>query len=192
MSQLLTFFFVDVIFQVVCPAGKTGRGGNAVCQKCVAGRFQNIERSTSCKSCPTGWSNSNNTGSVSCIPCATGKFSSEAASISCTDCPTGFLQDKPRQSMCKVVAPGKVVADGGGASIDVPLGSKILCDANTGVCSSFQPCDAGTYGEEPPSQQCRNCPAGWTSTNGATTCAVCDKGKYSDGNGGIPCVECKF
>ena len=154
----------------ICRRGSTCQGANSPKTPCEQGTY------------------TNNTGSVNCVPCAPGKYASGTGSTSCNNCPTGWLQDLPQQPRCKLVGAGKVVADGGGASIDVPLGSKIVCDAK-GACSGFQPCGVGTFGEDPPSRQCLHCPAGWTSTNGATTCAVCDKGKYSD-EGGVACKEC--
>ena len=89
-------------------------------------------------------------------------------------------------------SPLQHVADGGSASITVPLGSKICsvkppCECDK--CASFEACKEGTRGEDPPSNQCVKCQAGQSSSKAATSCVACDKGKFSSDGGG-PCEEC--
>jgi hypothetical protein len=70
------------------------------------------------------------------------------------------------------VEAGQVVAEGGSASIQVPLGSKI-CGESSGCTDEkapFEACMPGTYGKEPPTTQCYDCEAGESSSQGATKC----------------------
>ena len=160
--------------QSICQRGSTCQGANKPPRQCPTGTY------------------TNSTGSVSCIPCSPGKFAYTTGNVECTNCPSGYLQDKPAQAECVQVEPGQVVADGGSASISVPLGSKICsvdppCECDK--CASFEACKEGTKGEEPPSRQCITCEAGKSSSKAATSCVACDKGKFSaDGEG--PCEEC--
>ena len=45
-------------------------------------------------------------------------------------------------------------------------------------------------GTLPPSSNCTNCPAGSTSTQGATGCQLCEMGKYSQSSGSPSCTLC--
>ena len=74
---------------------------------------------------------------------------------------------------------------GSSSSVVVPLGSKIDASAPSG----FTACLAGTKGDDPPNQQCSNCPAGTSSTKGATECQSCDKGKFNN-KPGSACQNC--
>jgi hypothetical protein len=110
-------------------------------------------------------------GSASCFSCSPGKFAPVPNSSKCEDCPRGYLQDQPKKSFCDKVKAGQVVAEGGSASIQVPLGSKI-CDDNSGCNSNslFEACAAGKYGNLTPTNQCYDCEAGKSSSQGATNC----------------------
>mgnify|MGYP001436401976 CR=1 FL=1 len=205
-----------------CGVGRFQRSpGNTTCEECpngwgndeagasscnsvppgsftVLGQQSKCQRGSTCqganeppRQCPTG-TYTNSTGSVSCIPCSPGKFAYSTGNVKCTNCPSGYLQDKPAQAECVQVEPGQVVADGGSASISVPLGSKICsvdppCECDK--CASFEACKEGTKGEDPPSRQCVTCEAGKSSSKAATSCVACDKGKFS-ADGGGPCKEC--
>ena len=172
-----------------CPAGYiTPSSGSTSCQACPAGSFlkangqgflqSTCQRGFTCagidsppQQCSKG-TYTNSTGSVSCIPCSPGKFASSLGSLKCELCPRGYLQDQPESSFCDKVKAGQVVAKGGSASIQVPLGSKI-CDDNS-VCTDeeapFEACMAGTYGKVPPTTLCYDCEAGESSSQGATQC----------------------
>jgi hypothetical protein len=109
---------------------------------------------------------------VSCIPCSPGTFASSPGSLTCEDCPAGFLQREPKQARCEKVEDGKVVAEGGSASIQVPAGSKI-CGDNSGCTDKeapFEACTTGFYGKVPPTKQCLECPVGFSSSKAATEC----------------------
>jgi hypothetical protein len=110
---------------------------------------------------------------VSCIPCSPGSFASSPGSLKCKNCPAGWLQSEPMKSCCEKVEAGKVVAEGGSASIQFPVGSKI-CDEQGDGCEStapFEACMAGTHGKKPtPTNQCYDCEAGKSSSPGATEC----------------------
>ena len=93
-------------------------------------------------------------------------------SLKCNDCPSGWLQRLAEQPSCYSVEAGQVVAEGGSASIRVPLGSKI-CGESSGCTDEkapFEACMSGTYGKEPPTTQCYDCEAGESSSQGATKC----------------------
>ena len=45
-------------------------------------------------------------------------------------------------------------------------------------------------GTLPPSSNCSKCPAGSTSTQGATGCQLCEMGKYSQLSGSRSCTLC--
>ena len=121
--------------------------------------------------CPAG-TYTNSTGSVSCVPCSPGSFASLPGSLTCDDCPTGWLQSEPKKSVCEKVEDGKVVAEGGSASIQVPAGSKICDDDSdcTDEKAPFEACTTGFYGKDPPTNQCLECPVGYSSSKAATEC----------------------
>ena len=150
-------FFTVNGAQSTCQRGFTCAGINSPPQQCSKGTY------------------TNSTGSVSCIPCSPGKFASSLGSLKCEFCPRGYLQDQPKKSFCDKVKAGQVVAEGGSASIQVPLGSKI-CDEQGDSCQSdapFEACAAGKYGVAPtPTTECYNCKAGESSSQGATRCQV--------------------
>ena len=205
--------------QVECSAGKYGTGGNATCQNCDVGQFQDAPGSTTCRGCPSGWANKNNgssscnavpagfytsqgkqskcergftcagadkspepcpngtytnsTGSVSCIPCSPGTFASSPGSLKCKNCPAGWLQSEPMKSFCEKVARGNVVAKGRSVSIQVPLGSRIICvDGSncTDATNLFEACGPGTHGQDPPSNTCLECSIGYSSSKAAIVC----------------------
>ena len=145
--------------------------GQIECSPCVKGTFANTTLLDQCYDCPKGYF-MEYPGSASCFSCSPGKFAPVPNSSKCEDCPRGYLQDQPKKSFCDKVKAGQVVAEGGSASIQVPLGSKI-CDDNSGCNdnSQFEACAAGTYGEKPtPTNQCYDCEAGKSSSQGATNC----------------------
>ena len=148
-------FFTVNGAQSTCQRGFTCAGINSPPQQCSKGTY------------------TNSTGSVSCIPCSPGKFASSLGSLKCEFCPRGYLQDQPKKSFCDKVKAGQVVAEGGSASIQVPLGSKI-CDEQGDRCETtapFEACAAGKYGVAPiPTNRCYDCEAGKSSYQGSTKC----------------------
>jgi len=85
------------------------------------------------------------------------------------------------------------VADGGGAEVVVPLGSKICntvtCNCGTD-CRPFDMCKAGTKGSIPANESCILCPQGYSSVKASTKCDVCAKGKYNN-IAGTTCTSCE-
>ena len=149
-------------------------GGKIECKLCGTGTFANKTSLEQCYDCPKGYY-VNDLGSASCFSCSPGKFTSSLGSLKCEPCPRGYLQDQPKKSFCDKVKPGKVVAEGGSASIQVPFGYKI-CDEQGDSCETtapFEACAQGKYGKAPtPTNQCYDCEAGKSSSQGATRCQV--------------------
>ena len=173
-----------------CSPGKyNSEKSQTGCKSCSKGRYRNADdASTLCKSCINGTYQDREMQAL-CIPCSPGRHSSNDGSVVCEECPAGQFQDLPQQSKCRNVQNGSIVADGGSAAIEVPLGSKIICNQTTKKCSTFLACEAGTFGKNPATEQCMLCPAGWSSTKASILCNPCSKGKYSD-ELGIACKEC--
>ena len=175
-----------------CAKGQSQEEGKGTkCNPCGVGTFANKTSLKQCYDCPQGYY-MNDLGSASCFSCSPGKFASFLGSLKCESCPRGYLQDQPKKSFCDKVKAGQVVAKGGSASIQVPLGSKI-CDEQGDSCETtapFEACAAGKYGKEPtPTNQCYNCQAGKSSSRGAIKCQACDKGKFNPVTGQT-CSEC--
>ena len=152
------------------------------CTSCGAGKYgdkqkQSLE-TTACQSCPQGkYSSAKGVSDISsCNDCSPGKYGTGSGATSselgCTSCPEGWFQDSPGKTACVKVEQGKVVAKGGGASIQVPLGSKI-CGNGIGCTDKeapFEACTTGFYGKDPPTYQCLECPAGFSSSKAAIEC----------------------
>ena len=155
-----------------CARGQSQeQGGKTTCSPCDVGTFANVTLLEQCYDCPKGYY-VEYPGSASCFSCSPGKFAPVAKSLKCKDCPSGYLQRLAEQSLCYSVEAGQVVAEGGSASIQVPLGSKI-CDEQGDSCETtapFEACMPGTYGKDPPTTQCYDCEAGKSSTQGAIKC----------------------
>ena len=174
-----------------CARGQSQEhGGKTACSPCDVGTFANVTLLEQCYDCPKGYY-VEYPGSASCFSCSPGKFAPAAKSLKCDDCPSGRLQRFAEQSLCYSVEAGQVVAEGGSASIQVPLGSKICSDSSgcTDEKAPFEACMPGTYGYEPATTLCQTCPAGWSSVKAAAACQPCDKGRYNPTNGGL-CEEC--
>ena len=167
-----------------CSSGSSSEAGSTKCQPVPPGSYswngkvRQCERGFFCtgldsnqSACEAG-RYSSVPGSISCIPCAPGTFASSLGSLECEHCPNGYLQDQPKKSFCDKVKDGEVVAKGGSASIQVPLGSKICDDSSSCMDEKapFEACMAGTYGSDPPTKQCYDCEAGKSSSKGATEC----------------------
>ena len=155
--------------------------GASACDSCGKGTYNaevGASSATQCRDCPKGKYSSasavvNEKDCSNCIPGMFGKVSGAGSSkLGCTSCPEGWFQDSPGNTTCVKVEQGKVVAKGGGASIQVPLGSKI-CDNGIGCTDKeapFEACTTGFYGKDPPTYQCLECPAGFSSSKAAIEC----------------------
>jgi hypothetical protein len=186
-----------------CPKGRfQDAPGSTMCSDCPSGWGNKNNGSTSCNAVPAGFYTSqgkqskcergftcagadkspepcpngtytNSTGSVSCIPCSPGTFASSPGSLKCKNCPDGWLQSEPMKSFCEKVARGNVVAKGRSVSIQVPLGSRIICvDGSncTDATNLFEACGPGTHGQDPPSNTCLECSIGYSSSKAAIVC----------------------
>ena len=164
---------------IPCPGGKYGTNFGeflpAACFSCLPGKYTNgIFPASECMDCPTGWYQ-NEKSQPFCLPCSPGAFASSLGSFECENCPSGYLQSQPKKSLCEEVDAGKVVADGGSAMIQVPLGSKICDEEEAGdrceESAQFEACTAGKYGVAPiPTNRCYDCEAGKSSYQGSTKC----------------------
>ena len=186
-----------------CLPGEYQQG--PVCLKCVKGKFSTEKDATQCEKCEEGKAQQEEK-QASCATCSPGKFSFGKGNVECSNCPGGYLQVKEGQSGCEPVGAGKIVADGGGAEVDVPLGSKICStitterqktDDTANNCDNLRPFDAckeGTKGSIPADEFCHQCPQGYSSGQGLTICTECSKGTYSDvaGTSCKPCEAGKF
>ena len=147
-----------------CTAGSYADSGKTVCVLCERGKWSSVVGAndvSTCQNCSSGrYSSATGVSEESgCNRCGAGRFSSEeGATTACTSCPGGFYQDETSAKSCKLKSNGTIVL-GGAAFVDVPKGSYIGCD---GTC--FSSCLAGTYGSDPPTDRCFDCPAGWSSS----------------------------
>jgi hypothetical protein len=112
-----------------------------------------------------------------------------SGSILCKDCAPGRFQKNPEKKSCDDVDAEYIVLKGSMATVKVPLGSKKGCSAD-GSCTNFSACAAGKFGNDPPTQTCSLCPAGWSSFKGAISCLECEAGKFSASDGDAVCSLC--
>ena len=183
-----------------CTAGRTSSGrAGTTCTEVPAGSYVNAsdvivpcDPGYMCKgkdkgrtACLRG-AYASNPGSVDCFPCSPGKFARHAASVKCTVCPSGWLQEDEGQPNCTKPRPGTIAA-GRSASVPIAEGWTASNCSENGVCRAAQPCVPGRF--DSGSHTCVSCPAGWSSTEGKSSCDVCDKGKYAKLGGGV-CEDC--
>ena len=157
--------------------------GASACKPCGKGKYNTevgASSVTQCQDCRKGKHSSatavvSEEGCNNCIPGMFGKVSgADSSKLGCTSCPEGWFQGSPGNTTCIEVKPGNVVGDGRSASIQVPVGSKICNHASecTDTKAPFEACEQGFYGNVPPTNQCSECPAGFSSTKAATGCQV--------------------
>jgi len=160
-----------------CEVGKyeVNENGTIIgCALCEPGSFSNTPGSVECAACPVG-KYQNEVGLPFCLPCLPGRYQNKAGSDRCHSCPTGYLQSNSAKQSCSKVASGFLAnkvptGEGSSSSYLVPIGSKVLCHGND-TCDQFQACAAGKYGTTPLANRlCHDCPAGFTSFEGATSC----------------------
>jgi hypothetical protein len=159
-----------------CAAGYYGLQGaqtrqnayhsDATCLPCRAGR-SSVVGATSCTDCPAGQSSIS--GGV-CTPCPVNETSSTGGlCISVCGAFNGMLQN----GTCKIC----------------PIGTAFVLSTNS--CSK---CRANYFGTNQNLQgvdaTCTACPAGQTSTEGATSCTNCPAGKSSIA--GQDCINCTY
>ncbi len=153
------------------------------CHECAAGQFRLATmNATRCRECPTGWSQPTD-GQVLCLPCAPGHFTDQIGRKTCTKCPVGWFARVPKSKECEPKEAGWIVTPGGATTVAVPLGSRIDASALSG----FEACAVGTFGSDPPSDNCSSCPLGFDSFRGSTFCNPCSKGRFGTQSG---CADC--
>ena len=155
----------------LCPAGKYGNSVTmieerltaiAACESCVAGKYSSAEGADSIDAC------------VGCQPGKKGDIAITGADdgSSCTPCEARTYSNQGGQTSCKNC--GDDETSKSGSTFCTPSGSKMCDDGSSSGCTDskaiFEACTAGTYGEVPPSNQCLECPTGYSSSKAATEC----------------------
>ena len=196
----------------ICRAGKFASAPTAAssCINCNAGRYSGTEGATSistCLMCDIG--KASDAGVGVCTICEAGKYASATiAASSCTDCVAGRYSGTARATSaetCVACEVGKASSVGSStctmciagqyASATTSATSCIKCPSGrysvTAGKTSCTACSSGTYstilGASSPSD-CLPCGAGLGSPGASFSCAPCQGGSYSGGDGG--CVFC--
>jgi len=108
-----------------------------------------------------------------CLPCEAGTFSVGGAVTECTVCPAGF-QCAASTSVPWSCRPGYYSPEGSAQCLQSPVGSATVSAGMSGP----EPCDIGTYEDEPGSQRCKPCALGtYSDAVGQTACSSCADGK---------------
>lgn len=103
-----------------CPYGEYNNMSNGQCIKCPKGFYQDEEKQTSCKKCPTG-STTLSVGSVAASDCKAlcdkGSYSKDGLMPldGCAKCPQGSFQDLNGKTSCKI-CPGRGETPGSGTT----------------------------------------------------------------------------
>ena len=188
----------------ICPAGKYAEEeGSGNCTDCAAGKFlmddgwewQLHILELACTLCPLG-SFSNVSGASDCYFCDPGSFTGELGLTECQTCTRGVAMMMGSTS-CEICWSGT----GPNANRD----NCIECDpgyfSDSGTCEA---CAAGKYADWPGSMECYDCwqgtysngtfcvdcPAGRSSSDGASSCTQCPRGKASIGGSYFLCETC--
>ena len=193
----------------LCPAGTYSKTVGAIsssafssstCTSCAAGSYSSNPGATSCTSCAAG-SYSSNTGAASCTSCAAGSYSSNLGAASCTSCAAGSYSSNPGATSCTSCAAGTFSSTVGTVECRKCIGGTYSTASNAtsngvcGLCPAGQTSSAGAT-------SCTSCAAG---TEGKVSffykdalgdiylavafCLVCPVGKYSDA-GAVSCTSC--
>jgi hypothetical protein len=133
---------------------------NDTCKYCPAGRYAETSGMAECTLCPIGTATENVTGAKSaaaCTTCPAGKHSNWAGIFNETiaSYPENYAMSGS-MAWCKECRPGRF-------------------SNRTMLNHTYN------YGNHPDNEWCWKCPAGYISQLGATTCAVCEDGKYHSG-----------
>ncbi|KAK6170352.1 hypothetical protein SNE40_018764 [Patella caerulea] len=195
---------------VNCPAGYYLEGNE--CVQCDIGQYNDLEKQTSCKSCPDGHTTSalGSTNISDCFSlCEAGSYYSRSTK-ECVKCPRGEYQDIEGQLQCKSCPIGQTTDSTGATSISncqdlCGLGEELSV---TGECVK---CPVGSYRDSLDQAYCLACPYGWTTSSvGSTsvsdcsvveclsgqyrtvdnTCELCPRGTYQPNKGETMCIAC--
>ena len=166
-------------------------GTATTCQKCSAGKFQEVPGLETCQDCPIGYSQ-DEVGIPYCVKCSPGEFNDVVDATKCKFCAENtYSSEKGKTSSCESCKIGESSLEGS---------------------AKCQKCDAGKYGDgckncpvgkfrasdDTQAAVCKNCPLGFIQTNEASTLCiplVCDAGSYqAKDNIGVcePCSAGKF
>ena len=166
-----------------CDAGEAGIGEKGACFSCPEGFYRTSGMATkACSDCPIGFSQ-NDPGQVSCIPCSPGEFNDVAGAVRCKEClNTTYFGGKGRNTTCMDCPTGWSSEDGSAKCQ--------ACGAGTfGVGCQHCPLGFARTGTDSDTTQCKQCKLGeTTSIKGATTCEICDTGKFGSNKGN--CSTC--
>ena len=145
-----------------------------------AGKYQNEEGKTSCKTCgltETTYSNA----APACVSCPTGTRASSNYIGTCGHCWYGEYQDQLGQTTCKSCIAGQYSSQTGRSSCS-------SCDTGRysgGGASSCTVCQGGKYQDSGGQSSCKDCPAGRYQSQSSTS----DSGYHNslnDCNGACP------
>ena len=188
-----------------CPAGKyQGEKGAAYCLPCYPGRYQNVAGESIClecvpgrysddveqkvcKNCDTG-KHANQTQATVCFKCLPGEYNNLTGQPLCKKCPGAQYTDLPGKTKCGTPPTTNFVVGAGGSSL-VEIAKGWYATTNN-MKDPTLPCPAGKIGEDPPSDKCLQCPAGWSSFKGNLDCFQCEKGKFAPSEGSENCTKC--
>jgi len=168
--------------------------GKTKCTECKIGQYRSRREKdlTKCVDCPRGTS-SNLEGVAKCVECIPGKYQDIKGQSSCIPCAVNTASsESSRKTPCNQVQAGSIVL-GGTISVQVPAGS-YLSNCSNEACTGFEQCPSGWYGSKPASRKCNACKAGLTSSDAATACKSCVKGKFGakrkEEGGGVYRLPC--
>ena len=206
----------------------SGYSGNTYCQPCSAmywmtpqfwgaGKYQNEEGKTSCKTCGLTETTYSNAASA-CVSCPTGTRASSNYIGTCGHCWYGEYQDQLGQTTCKTCAAGQYSSQTGRSSCS-------SCDTGRysgGGATECTVCQKGKYQDSGGQSSCKNCPAGRYQSQSSTSdssyhnsvsdcngacpmgrysnagtfddtgpfCTGCPTGKYAGTTGTVTCSDC--
>jgi hypothetical protein len=165
--------------------------GTKVCKKCGINQYTPTSNASECLDCKIGTSTNKQKGSSICTNCQAGKFGA-----TCEDCAVGMYRgggDVLSAETCSDCKPGFYQLNKGSVACLPKTEGWILTGCKTKTndiqCNGTERCPVGTYQDDAISNTvCVTCPAGYSSTRGATECETCNKGEYG-GKDGL-CYPC--
>ena len=192
----------------MCPAGKFGSPGSAICKSCPIGEYQFYPRRDHCEACPKGrfaqkpgsrvcgncpqglWLHGR-AQHARCMPCPSGTYASKKSVKPCIACPAGKFSHTGSRG-CKLCPAGQF---GNGASYS-SFCSGACAPGRWGkkgemhrMCSGK--CEAGRYGNagQEKSSCSKRCPRGKFNPAGGSACKNCKAGQHA-GPGSAFCRTC--
>jgi len=144
-----------------CDEGKISTAASTSCTSCSGGKYSDPSKNnTNCEACVAG--RYSQTADSSCTACDSGKFSAEESS-SCTSCSSGKYSNSSA-SECDECPPGRITASNGR--------------------QECEDCDAGYHQPASGESVCKGCidrhGPGYSSSEGATNCTLCEARYYRD------------